>query len=226
MHVVSIVGQKGGTGKTTLTQCLSVEAARAGQSVMVLDLDPQANTANWYDRRADKERPMVTTAPVGRLKAAVDAAAAAGVDLLIIDTAGKLEGPALVAVELAGLAIIPCRPQIKDLETLPAVWNLLRSVGGRPALVVLSDVPIAGKRHEEAADYIAGLGFALPVCPARLSHRVAFADADVMGLAAQEYDPGGKAAEEIKLVYKYTSKLLKEVKPYDQTHTSQRAAQR
>lgn len=226
MHVVSIVGQKGGTGKTLLTQCLSVEAAKAGQSVLVLDLDPQANTANWSDRRTDKDRPMVTTAPVGRLRQAVAAAAANGVDLLIIDTPGKLEGAAIVAAELAGLVLIPCKPQIKDLETLPAMAGLLLSVGGRPALVVLTDVPTAGKRHEEAAEYIANLGIGLPVCPARLSHRVAYWDADISGLGPQEYDTGGKAAQEIKLVYKYTKNLLREIKHYDEATTSQRAAQR
>lgn len=209
MHVVSIVGQKGGTGKTTLAQCLAVAAAQDGQTVMVLDLDPQANAANWYDRRADKERPMVTTAPPGRLAQAVEAARSGGVDLVVIDTPGKLEGAALAAVELADLVLIPVRPQINDLETLSATQKLLQSAGGRAALAVLSAVPVTGKRHEEAADFIRALH--IPVCPVRLSQRAAYGDAPTLGLAAQEFDPNGKAADEVRGVYKFTKQLLKEI---------------
>jgi chromosome partitioning protein len=209
MHIISIVGQKGGTGKTTLAECLAVAGVQDGLSVLVLDLDPQANAANWYDRREDKERPLVTTAPPGRLTQAIDAAKESGVDLVIIDTPGKLEGAALAAVEKADLVLIPVRPQINDLETLSASQHLLHSAGGRPALVILSAVPVAGKRHKEAAEFIKTLR--IPVCPAMLSQRAAYGDAPSLGLAAQEFDPTGKAAEEIKQVYKFTKKLLKEI---------------
>ena len=101
MNIVSIVGQKGGTGKTTLAQCLAVAASQDGLSVLILDLDPQANTANWYDRRQNKESPLVATAPPGRLTQAVEAARSSGLDLVLIDTPGKLEGAALAAVEIA-----------------------------------------------------------------------------------------------------------------------------
>jgi len=209
MDTVSIVGQKGGTGKTTLAQCLAVAASQDGRSALILDLDPQANAANWYDRRIDKENPLVTTAPPGRLAQALEAARASGIDLVLIDTPGKLEGAAIAAVEKADLVLVPVRPQINDLETLVATQALLQSSGGRrPALVVLSAVPIAGKRHEEAAAYIKGLG--LPVCPVMLSQRAAFGDAPTLGLAPQEFDPKGKAAEEALQVYKFISKLLKE----------------
>lgn len=209
MQVVSIVGQKGGTGKTTLAQCLAVAGTADGLSVLILDLDPQANAANWYDRREDKEKPLVTTAPSGRLTQALEAARTSGVDLVIIDTPGKLEGAALAAVEKADLVLIPVRPQINDLETLSATQTLLHSAGGRPSLAILSAVPIAGKRHDEAREFIQGLHLA--VCPAMLSQRAAFGDAPTLGLAAQEFDPTGKAAEEIKRVYLFTKQLLKEI---------------
>lgn len=209
MNVVSIVGQKGGTGKTTLAQCLAVAAGQDGLSVLILDLDPQANTANWYDRRQNKESPLVTTAPPGRLTQAVEAARSSGLDLVVIDTPGKLEGAALAAVELATLVLIPVRPQINDLETLSATKKLLHSVGGRTALAVLSAVPTAGRRHEEAIEFIKQLD--IPICPARLSQRAAYGDAPTLGLAAQEFDPSGKAAEEIRGVYMFTKQLLKEI---------------
>ena len=43
MRTLSLVSQKGGAGKTTLSVHLAVAAYMAGLSVAVVDLDPQAS---------------------------------------------------------------------------------------------------------------------------------------------------------------------------------------
>ena len=71
--VVSVLSQKGGTGKTTLSCALAALASRAETATAVLD--PQASAAKWHDlRRANgEEDPPVFVTPSSRMAALVDA---------------------------------------------------------------------------------------------------------------------------------------------------------
>jgi len=88
MFTISLIGQKGGVGKTTIALGLAVAAARAGHATEIIDLDPQASAAKWKDRRADKN-PTVVSAQASRLKQVIDTARTDGVDFAFIDTAGR-----------------------------------------------------------------------------------------------------------------------------------------
>jgi chromosome partitioning protein len=210
MQTIALIAQKGGTGKTTLALSLAVAASQAGQTVAVIDLDPQASAGNWADRRVAKDAPAVVSAHVPRLQGVIDTARQNGVDLLVIDTPGKSEQAALAAAKVADLVLVPCRPQIYDIETLAATKEIIDLAGGKPAFVVLNAIPPQGRRHEEAKAAIQDLG--LTVCPAVLVQRAAFGDAPNAGQSASEYEPGGKAAQEIEQVYKFASELLNKFK--------------
>jgi chromosome partitioning protein len=43
MEIISVINYKGGVGKTTITANLAAELAFRGQSVLAIDLDPQAS---------------------------------------------------------------------------------------------------------------------------------------------------------------------------------------
>src|SRR3712207_4009997 len=94
MYIVSMLSQKGGTGKTTLSLHLAVAAERAGQRAVVIDLDPQASSAEWKDSRAG-ETPVVVPIPSSRLPHAVQAARDGNAALVVIDTAPHASDDAL-----------------------------------------------------------------------------------------------------------------------------------
>ncbi len=205
MKTIALIAQKGGTGKTTLALSLAVSAIQSGLTVVVIDLDAQASACKWSDRRQN-DTPLVIDAQPARLSTALQKAEQGGADLVIIDTAARAEQSALAAAKLADLVIIPCRPQALDLETIPSTMELLALAGKTPCMVVLNSVPHSGKRQEQARKTINQIGVA--VCPQTIGNRAPFGDAAALGLTAGEYDPKSQAAEEIKLVYKYISKLL------------------
>src|SRR5262249_40817797 len=93
-----------------------------------------------------------------------------------------------------------------DIETLPALRDLLRVAGDKPSLVVITNAPIQGNRHIQAQETAQSLGFM--VCPVVLFRRAAFFDAPLTGLGVQEYEPGGKAAQEAIQLYEHINQLL------------------
>jgi chromosome partitioning protein len=205
MKIIALIAQKGGTGKTTIALSLAVAAEQGGAVPIIIDLDPQATACNWGDRR-EAQTPIVVDAQPTRLPSALQKAQEGGIDLVLIDTPARSEQAALAAAKVADLVLIPCRPQIYDLETIPNTKEILSLAGGKLALVILNATPPRGNRHEQAIRAVEEMG--LSVCPIFFGHRSAFGDAATLGLTALEYEPGGKAAEEIRLVYKAISILL------------------
>ena len=82
----------------------------------------------------------------------------------MIDTPARTEAAALEAARVADLVVIPCRPQIYDVETIPATQQLLALAGHPSAVVILNAVPSRGQRRVEQVR-TAVARFGLPVCP-------------------------------------------------------------
>jgi chromosome partitioning protein len=197
MKTVAILSQKGGTGKTTLTLHLAVAAERKGVATVIVDLDPQASATSWSDLR-QSETPAVISAQATRLAQVLATVEAAGAALVFIDTAPHGESTALAAARAADLIVIPCRPAILDLKAIGTTIDLVR-IAARPAVVVLNAVPPSGPLAREAGEAVEGYG--IPLSPIVLGHRAAFVHALTAGQTAQEYEPRGKAAEEVRKLY-------------------------
>ena len=199
MQVIALLSTKGGAGKTSLATALAVE-----MGAVVLDLDPQASACRWRDRR-EAAFPVVTDVAPARLRPTLDAARARRVATVVLDTPPRSETAALEAARAADLVVVPCRPQIVDLETVPTTIQLLALARDPLAVAVLVEVPPRGQRADQARRAIQGLG--LRVCPHTLGHRAAWGDASALGLTVGEYQPGGRAAVEFRRVVEWLTLL-------------------
>ena len=209
MNTIAIVSQKGGSGKTTLALHLAVASAVAGQNTAVIDLDPQASAANWSDRR-EAELPVVLSAHASRLRHEIARVRETGGEMLFVDTAPHSDSAALEAAQRADLVLIPCRPAILDLEAITNTLAFLRTTG-TPVLVVLNAIAATGQDARLATEALSA--HQVETCPVRLGWRIAFARALVSGKAAQEFEPGGKAALEVAELHSFVLARLQDFNP-------------
>jgi len=208
MRTIVLLTQKGGTGKTTLAASLAVAAAQSGERVIALDLDPQASLVRWSERRAAAHaahRIMVEPLErerLQRLRAILDGLAGAGFTLAIFDTAGA-DGPAVrLITEAADLCLLPARPTRLDVEATAATFRAL-FLAKRKAAFVLNQCPVTyrSSRAGHAAKGLTELGV---LAEPMLAARMAYQDAIAAGLGVTEYDAGGRAAAEIKMLWNWS----------------------
>lgn len=194
MRIVSLVTQKGGTGKSSLAVSIAVAAQERGLKVALLDLDPQRTTRRWFERR-EASTPEVAALEAQQIPAGLAALEKQGCDLVLIDTAGVDIPAAKTAMIASHLCLIPARPSVADIEAAqPTVQALLRL--GRPFASVLNCCP-AG-RSVRTLDAFRALQLMGAVSSVSVATRTDHVDALAQGLGVTERDPGGKAAAEIR----------------------------
>jgi chromosome partitioning protein len=201
MPTIAIISQKGGAGKTTLALHLAAAAHDAGRVALVIDTDPQATASQWAAWRQDAP-PEVIDSPPPRLSAKIAQARGQGADFIVIDTPPHADSAARAAVEVADLVLIPCRPSAFDLAAIQTTVKLVQLLR-KPAFVVFTaGSPNAPRMYQEAGELVEGFG--TPACLIQIADRAAFRHASAEGRTVMEFDPNGKAAEDIRQIYRWT----------------------
>jgi chromosome partitioning protein len=213
MRTIALLTQKGGAGKTTIAASLAVAAAHAGERVIALDLDPQASLSRWGKYREAARAPnkvmieQLECERLSRLGAIVEGLAGVGFTLAIFDTAGADSAAARLVTEIANLCLLPTRPTRLDVEATAATFRAV-FLAKRKAAFVLNQCPSTyrGSRTSESAKGLTHLGV---LAEPMLCARVDYQDAISAGLGVTEYARGGRAAEEIEVLWGWIRAQLK-----------------
>ncbi len=205
MKIISLLAQKGGVGKTTLTLHWAVEAARQGYGdIAVIDMDVQQSAAKWSLRRG-VDTPVMLQADEANIGQAVAACRENGFDLVLIDTMPRVEASSVEAAKVADLSIIPCGPSVLDIEAIGATIEITARVK-TPGVIVINQGRHSSSINDKAAAVLSQ--YELPVCPVMIMHRAALEDAFIDGRAVAELRPRSKAASEIAESWKWIVKQL------------------
>lgn len=204
-RIVTVAQQKGGAGKTTIAAHLAVAWAQSGQSVAVVDIDPQASLSAWWAMREEMEIPAPAGArgkgglSVHRItgwRTANEVEKLARIhDVIVIDSPPHAETEAKIAVRAANLVLVPLQPSPMDFWATKATLDLAAGEN-TAALLVLNRVPPRARLTEAMTGKLTGLGS--KVARSRIGNRVALAAALLEGLGVTEYQKGGSAAAEVR----------------------------
>ena len=212
MKIISILSQKGGSGKTTSTLALAGAAHAQGKTVVVLDIDPQAAATGWYTARKRSALPEglhVQSLQAVQLEDVIEACREQEVDLVLIDTPPQSDNPAVQAAQLSDVVLIVTKPSVMDLRAIQNTLRLAKVADVHPYLL-LNSVKAAGTRHIEASETMQSMG--VDVLPVMLGDRVAFMDMLVDGRTPNEYEPAGLAAQESTALYEHVNMLSDQIK--------------
>jgi chromosome partitioning protein len=208
-RTLALLSQKGGSGKSTLALHLAVIAQQAGLRTLLVDCDPQRSAGGWWRARAADMPELVETSP-DNLRAVVKAAADDGVSFIVFDTRPSVERDTAEVARVADFCMIPTRPSILDLRAIGATVDVVKALDRRAA-IILNACPAARGVGEASVTAEARRGlevYGLPIAPQAVTLRAALAHALIDGRAVTEFEPDGKAAGELRRVWKWTEQAL------------------
>lgn len=130
MKVISLIGQKGGAGKSTIARILTSAAVMQDKRVVLLDCDPNKSTFTFYEKLTRND-PASAQSVKGfhcsntqEMEAHVIEADEAGdVDYCIIDTQGDLVKWVDDVIELSDRVIIPVKVSETDFTVQMATYQ-------------------------------------------------------------------------------------------------------
>lgn len=211
MQTITIAARKGGVGKTTLATHLSVIAAGPGKPVLLFDTDPQRSLKWWWDLRQG-DTPALVECEARELPKILPAAEAEGVAYSIIDTPPHAETSIADAMRVADLVLVPTRPGPFDLAAVATTLDLAQRVGKTPLAVINHAPPRTGTAEpaivSEARETLTRMG--ATVARAVVSQRVAMSHAVIGGQTVNEFEPNGRAAEEMLTLWAEVQGMMKE----------------
>jgi chromosome partitioning protein len=198
--VIAVLNSKGGVGKTTIATNLAACFAVDGRDVLLVDADPQASALEWKASRPEEAAALqIIGLPADNLHQEIKRLRNK-YELLIIDGGGRITKTARAAALAADLVLIPTLPSKYDIaatqdfftQVLAEVTSLKEEVR---AVILLNQVQAGTSISQAAHEQLTALQH--PLLDTLLHLYVAYKESAAMGLSVVEYEPKGRAAQEM-----------------------------
>ena len=237
--ILTVCGQKGGAGKTTIATNVIPELLTRGRRVLLVDADVQGTARTWADKaaRAGQLAPAIAVVAGIPMDGAdpYDAGAvirwfgrelpqmAGGYDDTVIDCPGTLAGGVqAAALELSDVALVPAAEDAFSAWSLARTAELIRAAQrARPELLAFGVIAGVDKRRrigEQARQHIAAAG--LLALQTEILDRAEYVEAAGFLMGATTYQPRSPAAAEIRAL---VDELLQTLRRNDVQKNAKRA---
>lgn len=128
--IISILNEKGGSGKTTLATNLAFKFSNEKLDILLVDADPQRSIETFMDFRVNNgfDLPFSSISKVGDSLSKEIKNFVSKYDSIIIDTGGRDSNEMRQALLISDLVIIPTIPSGYDQAVLNKMINLIKEV--------------------------------------------------------------------------------------------------
>ena len=201
MKTLAVLSRKGGTGKTTLAIQLAVAAEKAGHTTILIDLDP-ASVCCEMERLSRRRHAFCDNCTRIALAGSFGPSENQWRDARNFGYCTPYRDRSPGCCQRGRDGTDPCKPALIDLQAITSTINVTR-LANVPARIIFNAVPPRGDRVQQAREAVKV--FDVPCAPCEIGNRIAFSDSYNAGLTAQEYEPSGKASQEIGALYTYLS---------------------
>ena len=120
MSTISVLNQKGGTGKSNISRCLAVAFAKSGKSVCIIDTDDQSSSTKWFSKRQANDIHCFSILDSHALRKALPMHKK-HFEVIIIDGTPKVNSLAQVSMKFSDLVIIPIDSGGEALEATTTI---------------------------------------------------------------------------------------------------------
>lgn len=202
--IISIINEKGGVGKTTLSTNLARAIQLSGKRVLLIDSDPQGSLRDWH-AVAGEENDLPPVVAMDRATQFKDLQTLAkGYDFTIIDGAPSVKELAVAAIKNSDLLLIPVQPSPYDIWAAESLVELVkqRIEVGAPlkAAFVISRQITGTKLSTDVREALTG--YELPVLENGTYQRVSYPTTAAKGGTVFDEDGDTPAKFEMKQLAK------------------------
>ncbi len=203
MRVISVVNQKGGVGKSTITINLARAIQLDGATVAVIDCDPQGTTTDWGALNVEQEKGQFFPVHHYHIKDLPDRLVEfSDFDCVIIDGAPRLEELSVAIIRVSDLILIPIQPSPNDVWASISFIDLIKErqkvKSDLKAVFIVNRQKPNTSAIKEVRLALENLG--IPVLENGINDRIAYAK--TLGNGLTVFEDAGKASIEINRIAK------------------------
>jgi chromosome partitioning protein len=201
--LILIGGEKGGTGKSCLTQNIAVLLQKVEKNLLIIDCDPQKTTSDWAQERYKNTNspPIECIQMYGNILHNLESLKQK-YKIIIVDCGGQDSKALRSALVTCTHALFPIRPKRRDLKTINHLEELVEEAKvtnkDMKFFMVINQAPALPSQYKRIIDVKdVCKNWNMPCLDSIIFYRNIYDDSEEKGLSVEEIGSDPKATSEL-----------------------------